>query len=213
MKINRVNSQSGFTIIELMIATSVLSILLLMTTVIIIGIGNLYNKGVNQANVQDNVRTITDDLAQQLRFGDTFQNPNGTILENNQPVGVMCVDQTRYTYALGVQINTSLNHILWRDTLITGQPCVQADLTAPDPSVSSGGVAGSGSELINPGSRLTQFSSTSLSPYTINVGVAFGDPTLSPPAQGTTSTCLGSTGDQFCSTAYLTATVEKRSFE
>ena len=39
--------KSGFTILELMIAISILSIILLLSTYVLMGVGKLYSKGVN----------------------------------------------------------------------------------------------------------------------------------------------------------------------
>src|SRR3954468_10979744 len=111
-------SQKGFTIIELMIATSVVSVLLLLATVIIIGIGNLYYKGISQSRVQDNVRSIADEISQQLRFSDQLyavDSPSGAI-------HAICIGKTRYTYTIGHQVGSDPNppnfqspHVLWRE--------------------------------------------------------------------------------------------------
>ena len=58
------DKQAGFTIVELMIATAILSTILLLVTTMMINIGNLYYKGVNQARVQDGVRTLADDVGE-----------------------------------------------------------------------------------------------------------------------------------------------------
>ncbi|HXR50448.1 MAG TPA: prepilin-type N-terminal cleavage/methylation domain-containing protein [Verrucomicrobiae bacterium] len=205
-----VREQAGFTIIELMIATTVLSVILLMATAIMISIGNLFYKGVSQARVQDNIRTITDDVSNHLRLGSAVANPTGSpLVRSGQSIYSLCIDTTRYSYVIGMQIGAPLNHVLWRDTLATAGSCAPADLSTADPAATNGGVAGSGTELIGPKSRLTAFSlSSTTTPYTINVGVAYGDPSLSP-----AGVCLGTsdTSDQFCSTATLTTTVDKRS--
>src|SRR5665213_2550121 len=76
MKYNPKNlNRKAFTIIELMIATSVLSIILLLVTTMMISIGNLYYKGINQARVQDDVRTISDDLSSHLQLSDQAPQP------------------------------------------------------------------------------------------------------------------------------------------
>ena len=61
-------AENGFTIVELMIATTVLSVILLLASVVIIGIGNLFYKGVAQSQTQGDVRTIIDDVSQHLKL-------------------------------------------------------------------------------------------------------------------------------------------------
>src|SRR5689334_11132650 len=110
--------QKGFTIIELMIATAILSTILLLVTVLMINIGNLYYKGINQARVQDNVRSISDEVAQHLQLGDSFSQASG---DNSEQA--YCVGTVRYTYVIGVQIGKpapgasapAYQHVLWRD--------------------------------------------------------------------------------------------------
>jgi prepilin-type N-terminal cleavage/methylation domain-containing protein len=239
-------NQEGFTIIELMIATTVLAVILVLVTVLMISIGNLYYKGVSQARVQDDVRSVTDELSQHLQltsFAPAQSNsadPKNTFL-GLVPVSAYCIGSTRYSYVVGVQIGTtiavgsgnSFKHILWRDTIPTGADCLAANLTASTP-VDANGNGTNGTELIAPRSRLTQFCIGAISPadhtcvtntnspYTIEVGMAYGDGDLlnnaspsnmSDLARGLNypnATCIGATGDQFCSTAYLNTTVVRR---
>ncbi len=238
----------GFTIIELMIATAVLSTILVTVTVMMISIGNLYYKGVNQARVQDDTRSIIDEVSQNLEFYDQSSiahlgpNPDGT--------QTYCIGTTRYTYVVGVQIGTAppaspsgtpaFDHVLWRDTVHSANSCTPANLEATNPSTGTdpgapGNNATNGVELISPSSRLVVFSiSPSSSPYTINIGVAYGDNDLlcspavniggapSCSADGTMSAlgnytggdlqCKGSkiNGSQFCSVAKLSTTAVQR---
>jgi prepilin-type N-terminal cleavage/methylation domain-containing protein len=254
--------QRGFTIIELMIATTVLSVILLLVTTMIISIGSLFYKGINQSRVQDGARNLTDEISQRLQLSGTV--PQAGQSSSNAAVNVYCIGGTRYTYIANVQIghqqnNTGpvYNHILWRDepsagcTQVMGK-FVSADLTLSDPS--NGQVSGAGlqdsAELAPANSRLTSFcigtlnpangncQFSSASPYTINVGIAYGDDDLlcdndstfpsecsfqgvSPHMTQIFSNaanvippaqiiCKTTAGDQFCSTAYLTTTVANR---
>jgi type II secretory pathway pseudopilin PulG len=216
--IHKTHTKNGFTIIELMIATTVLSTVLLLVTAILISIGSLYEKGINQTLVEDDVRTIADDVTQNLQFNDT---------PPTQVTGpgdlAYCIDATRYTYVLNTTIDTQgYDHVLWRDTLPPASPCSAVNLKTTTPS--SGGT-----ELIAPGSMLTYFCidgvdatgqpeptcpimSTSVpgfSPFTVSVGVAHGL-TTDLNLAGLTSTCRSQIGEQFCSTANLTTSVAQR---
>jgi prepilin-type N-terminal cleavage/methylation domain-containing protein len=207
-------NQKAFTIIELMIATSVLSTILLLVTVMMINIGNLYYKGINQARVQDDVRSISDELGQHLQLSD--QGPkqaatpmNVTISGHPYTINAYCIDNTRYSYVINVQVgnspsasNPQIPHVLWRD------PTPSTGCMAPA-NLNSAGLSG-GTELIAPNSRLTDFTISPLtSPYGVSVGVAYGSDDLLN-LHGITTTCKGAVGDQFCSTATLTTIVVQR---
>lgn len=202
MKAVKALRQRGFTIVELMIATAVLSTILLLVTVLMINIGHLYYKGINQARVQSNVRTVTDEVAQQLQLGDSVT-PSPSDQKGAHGEQAYCVGNKRYTYTIGIQIDTSpawapaaapYRHILWRDDnpspgscSVTGANAV--DLTSTQPSPASQ----NGTELVAPKSRLVSFTIIGASPYNLNVGMAYGDNDLlcsPPPGTGTvTDSC------------------------
>jgi prepilin-type N-terminal cleavage/methylation domain-containing protein len=203
------DNQQGFTIIELMIATSILSVILVIATAVITGIGVLYYKGVNQVRVQDNVRNISDDLTQHLQLSGTADVPPVPPVGG---VGVICIGTTRYSYILGAKIGTNIAmgdspHVLWRDTVAAGS-CTAIDLTAIT-------AATPGDELIAQNSRLTAFEVSGSGLFTVRVGVAYGDSDLLTTPSGVNiydenSRCSGGPGKQFCATAYLLTSTTKR---
>jgi prepilin-type N-terminal cleavage/methylation domain-containing protein len=224
--------EGGFTIIELMIATSVLSVMLVMVTVMMINIGNLYYKGISQSRIQDNVRNITDEVSKHLELGDHF------FLRTSGSQAAYCIGSDRYTFVLYKQIGDNpaspdfhSRHVLWRDANPTPGSCPAAlpNLAAATPSAG-------GTELITPHSRLLEFSITGTSPYNVRISEAYGDndllcdtgtandcttdATLSSvveklaagtmPGPSGNVRCRGDRGDQFCATANLSTTVVKR---
>jgi prepilin-type N-terminal cleavage/methylation domain-containing protein len=232
--------QEGFTIIELMIATAVLSTILLLTTIVMMSIGTLYYKGINQSRVQDDVRTITDQLSQDLELGDT-----DPIHVSNGTTQAYCINDARFTYILYTQIGSGAGqsqHVLWRDTNPAPGSCSTMNLpvlnsTNPD----SADPSLNGTELIAPNSRLISFSITGVpptgtSPYNVSVGVAYGGDDLICDSgyagdcnTGTESTqmmniiagagsvapdgpiiCKGTTGQEYCAAASSTITVARR---
>lgn len=223
------SNHDGFTIVELLIATAVLSIILLISTVLISNIGNLYYKGVNEARTQDDTRAIVDEVTQHLELSQQAPTTSAPTTPGYGTVAAYCTDNTRYTYVTGPKIGNPYPlgssgrpflHILWRDKFPSGNACLPADLTSPTPSNHHGGT--DGVELIGPNSRLTSFCIAGLSatpanpctsaggsPYTISVGVAFGDDDLLN-LNGLASTCKGNVGDRFCATASLTTTAAQR---
>lgn len=216
---HKIRNQNGFTIIELMIATAVLSTILLLVTAILLSIGSLYEKGVNQTLVADDARTITDEVTQNLQFNNTPP----TQVSGGSGTFAYCINTTRYTYVINTTIDTSAyKHVLWRDTLPAATACSAVNLKLATPSTG-------GTELIAPGSMLTYFcidgvtatdhpepvcptSGTSLpgiSPFIVSVGVAHGL-TTDLHLTGLTSTCKSQIGEQFCATANITTTVTQR---
>ena len=101
-KIIALKSGDGFTIVELMIALSVLSVILVMTTVVLIQIGALYVKGVNAANLQNTSRIIVADVSASLQFSGNAPasctvNGAGTSCDANPPTGASYTNPQSYT--------------------------------------------------------------------------------------------------------------------
>ena len=57
------NKQRGFTLIELMLAMTFISVLLLAIAMTIIQIGNIYNKGTTVKEINQAARAIADDVS------------------------------------------------------------------------------------------------------------------------------------------------------
>ncbi len=118
--------EGGFTIVELMIALSILSVLLVTSTIILIQIGALYSKGVNAADLQNATRTVVADISGQLQFSGKvplgctttpatcyanvndvdFGAGNAQTLEPAGTVYSYCIGNTRYTYVLNRELGT-----------------------------------------------------------------------------------------------------------
>ena len=64
---NHVVKKDGFTIIELMLAMSFISVLLLAIAMTVIQIGNIYNKGLTLKEVNQTSRDITSDFTKSLQ--------------------------------------------------------------------------------------------------------------------------------------------------
>jgi prepilin-type N-terminal cleavage/methylation domain-containing protein len=212
------SSRRGFTIVELMIATSVLSVILLMATVMITSIGNLYYKGINQSRLQDTARNVSNDVSQRLELqaGSTTPPTNTksyTYGSTSVVVNSICIGTTRYSYVTGWQIGSNgpagspkqIPHVLWRDTDTTGA-CTPLDLTKNTPT----GTSPDGTELMVPGGSINVFTvNTASVPYNITIDFAFGDRTLLT-GSGLNTTCAGSTGDRFCATSAVSTTATPR---
>ena len=106
-------SQKGFTIIELMIATVIFSIVLLVLTENIISISNDYYQGVVQTQTINATKNIVDTIAQQIKLSTSTdlinitQPPNnGGLWINNPSIptnipkfeGILCVGNNEYVF-------------------------------------------------------------------------------------------------------------------
>jgi prepilin-type N-terminal cleavage/methylation domain-containing protein len=210
------NSQAGFTIIEIMIAAGILSVILVMATVVIIGIGNLYYKGVNEAAIQDQTRTIVEDVSRQIAYGGSATPSSGSQTFSGTNVQAECIGSTRYSYIIGNEVGSGVDTdpahtprvpiAMWRDSISPGVACAPIDITSLVP------MAGGGTSMVAPNSRITSFSVTAgaSSLYTIDLELAYGDADLLSSMTGSNVTCNGSTGDQYCATANLTTQVAQR---
>ncbi len=239
MRHARLKSEKGFTIVELMIALSVLSVILITTTLVLIQIGSLYTKGVNAADLQNVNRNVVADLTGQLQFSGTA--PVGcTPIANNvtcyaQTVASVhnnvdgttettysyCIGKTRYSYVLNRELGTNTattptqntQHVLWRDTLTDTSSCPVADVvngTHLDDAPSSG----DGYEMMGSHMRLTRFNiqpvAGSNGVYDIQAWMAYGDSDLVQTAADGASTCVTGTGTQFCSISSISTQVTGR---
>lgn len=205
--------QSGFTIVELMIAMAVLSVVLLVVTLAMLNIGNLYNKGINQAKVQNAARSLSDEISNHLQLMSQGASPvpgvvgSVNVQGQNISVYVACMGDTRYTFVIGIQQGSNsspqqpqIPHVLWRDKCEGPTP----NLTAATPSAT-------GTELIPNRARLTQFEISGTGVYNVKVGIAYGDnDLLTDPPAGSGVRCKGGPNTKFCATAYLNTKVASR---
>ena len=192
-----------------------------------IGLQRLYYKGVSQENVQDNVRTIIDDVNQEIQTSNSTPDVTwapdiyrfNASFNNNPPttyhVNAVCIGTVRYVYIVGLQVSTNsplpanqIAQALWRDTTPgggCGSSVPQIDTATP----SDGGLG-----YVAAGSRLTAFqiSLQSNGNYAVTVSIADGSDDLLNTNINTSNNvhCTGGSGDQFCATASLMTEVGQR---
>ncbi len=214
--------QSGFTIIELLIATLVFSIILLLLSTGLIQIARIYYKGITTSRTQQTARTIMDSISRDIQFSGS--SVPVTITSDGGGKYHFCVNNDRFTYQVNKQLadnptGNQVAHVLIKDSPATCSSAGPADLTAP--------VAGA-VELMGNNMRLVnlQISTPSTSLYTVTVRVVAGDdsyicsPTAGDCSSGVTDphitnptdlTCKTlSTGSQFCAVSELQTTIQKR---
>jgi prepilin-type N-terminal cleavage/methylation domain-containing protein len=126
---NRLNSR-GFTIIELLIATVIFSVVLLTLSAAVVQVGRIYIKGITSANTQETARLIIDDISQSLQMSPgSISSINPVGADPNKSQGY-CLDTKRYSFILGKQLESG-RHGLVTDVIAGGCSSQPAqDLTA-----------------------------------------------------------------------------------
>lgn len=213
---------AGFTIIELLIATAVFSVVLLTISGAIIQMGRIYYRGVTNAHVQETTRSLMNNIAQaiQLSPGQITVPPANT----NRGSQAICIDNKQFSFLLGQQ-QKSNQHSIVINTVNGG--CIGA----PAQDLTAGGVAGT--ELLGESMRLSNLTvqevPASPGTYQVTIRVVYGDDDLlcsdnehfscTSPATMSAAQIAGATdlnckdlrsGSQFCSAAQLSTTVERR---
>lgn len=199
----------------------IVSVILLLVTTVMIGLQRLYYKGLNQEKIQNNARTIADDVNQEIQtststpavawvpvastFSASFNNQPPT----NYHVSAVCIGSVRYVYIIGLQVGTGSNQVaqaLWRDQTPSGG-CASGVPQINNSTPSDGGL-----EYIAAGSRLTNFQITQQGngDYALSVSVAIGQDNILSTNTSYNAQCIGGSGDQYCATAGLKTEVRQR---
>lgn len=215
---NHKNRDAGFTIIELMIATLVFSTILVILTMGVIYFTNTYRKGVVLSTTQNTARQITDNISQAIQFGGgDVQLVQGV----DDAPNVLCVGGKRYTFITGKQVakatptSEQVRHALIADKLnatcaaSTPIPGFVTDTVVPNAGPRVQELVGQNMRLVT---LQVQPIANSEGLFQVSVSVAYGDNDLFEVKSGKPdfTRCASTKGSQFCGTATLVTTVQKR---
>jgi prepilin-type N-terminal cleavage/methylation domain-containing protein len=229
---NNGSHKNGFTIIELLVATVVFSLILIVATAAIIQVGRMYYRGITYARTQEVVRNTTEEIAQAIQFStQPIKVPNypsgvvnyGPIIDVNlngagEDTFYFCVGPKRYSFAVDrMLVNDSPDqtkkekrHVLWVDE--PPQGCADAismepaDLTQEIPSEN-------GRELLGEKMRINEFSlqRTVSGLWLITFSVAHGDEDLLGLNEQGRRVCEGNRfGIELCAVSEISTNVNKR---
>lgn len=213
------DKQAGFTIIELLIATIVFSVVLLGASMALIRIGKMYYRGIISSRTQDVARAITDEISQSIQFsGDTIMLdvPMTSATPTGLGISATCIGRTRYVALKNRQVtkdspSASLNqayHALWRDQYSAS--CGGDTINMNQKTPSSGGTELLG-EHMQIASLSIQNSPAGSSRYNISVKIIYGDKDLvSYDGSGNATGCKNVDGSEWCAVSELNTTVFKR---
>jgi prepilin-type N-terminal cleavage/methylation domain-containing protein len=208
--------EKGFTILELMVATMVFAVVLLLVTAGILQIARVYYKGVTEANTQNTARSIIDTIAQAIQFSGGDVTPTAASPTANVDYA-FCIGSRQFSYRLGWQVDNSFTtstHQIWHGL-------VEQSSADCNPQALSNQTV-NGRDLISKGMRLSNLSVQNISDnlYEIKVRVVYGDSDLlyspSAPTDGAGDTKADAVcrperaGTQFCAVSELSTIVVKR---
>ncbi|HEX5447929.1 MAG TPA: prepilin-type N-terminal cleavage/methylation domain-containing protein [Candidatus Saccharimonadales bacterium] len=91
-------NRKGFTIIELMVATLVFSVVLLVILTAFIQISRMYYKGVNMTRMQEDARTVIQDMSDDIKFARSAPSSGP---------GYYCIGLHKYQYQKNYQLDSS----------------------------------------------------------------------------------------------------------
>jgi prepilin-type N-terminal cleavage/methylation domain-containing protein len=209
--------QGGFTIIELMIATLVFSIIMVICLSAFLRVGQLYYKGIYLSKTQEAARNISDEVVSQLRLngGSPTLNPGTPI--NGHTVYFFCINNERYSFMSGNEVHTDAesdtNFGLVRDDHSPTQPC----LSPTDQAFSSNHAELLGDFMrvvavgTSPGQSDVLFTPATINSHilwTLHLHIDFGDDDLLDNPAASSATCQGPLiGSQFCATTDVDTSV------
>ena len=214
---SRQRRDAGFTIIELLIATLVFSVILLIVTGGIMAFTRTYDKGINETNTQTAARNILGNISQAVQFSSAVNGFVGPLKTTGSPASrAFCVNNTRYSYLLGYEVEDTFNGSLHQSPhalVVDNVPSCSVADSAQD--LAAGTLDTGSQELLGPHMRLANLSvvqETFVAPQTflISVNVVYGDDDLLKNPTAPNASCNGGTGSEFCASASLSALVEKR---
>jgi len=210
------SNQAGFTIVELMVATMVSAVVVLVITFGIVHFTSDYYRGVNSSATQAATQNAIDAITQSIQFNATdTSSTNGT-------EGFFCAGSKEFIYTLGKQPNASV-HGLYE----FNRPAGNCAMPSPVPTT--------GTELLDSHMRLADISLQKIgttTTWSLTIRVAYGDPDLlCSPHQGSSTggcasgaanyaasavvaandlQCKTRVGSQFCSVSALSTAIEQR---
>jgi prepilin-type N-terminal cleavage/methylation domain-containing protein len=225
-----VSKESGFTIVELLIATVIFSFVLLIFTSGILQVTGVYYRGINDANTQSVANSVINTISQAIQFdgGTVTPTPAGVATPGNSYF--FCVGNEQFSYRPGYELTTgSTNPAVAHLTL---HSLIEAPLSGCNKTSSPQPMNGAavGTELLSPQMRLSNLTVVcqtaascptgpdAVDVYKVDVRIAYGyyDLLFSPSKNvnkdaAADATCQAAeSGEQFCAVSDQSTIVVKR---
>lgn len=204
-KSSTAKGSGGFTIVELMVATLVFSVILVVVTSGILFFSKNYYRGASSSNVQATSRRIAEVITQNIQFS------NATVsLPASGPTTIGDVKQFcagGYVFVFREGAMYSKGSSLTTNPGLYMRPMLSSGTCAP---LSDDQLTG-GQQLLGDRMRLTYLTLTgSDRVYTLSFKVAYGDDDMLTATTGDTVECRPGRGSEYCSVSGLSVSVQKR---
>ncbi len=201
-------TSAGFTIVEMMIALSVLAVILLVTAAVITRFNVTNRQALTQTTTLTTARAIQAQVSEWLQFN----RPNSANLTLPVPgggsdSGAYCIGDVRLSYRIGQQYTgQNTTHALISDST-NGTGCGGA-------GVNLNATISGAREYLAPNMRLAKLDIVPISAatqlYSVTVKVVYGDTDLLDNPTGANASCKPGRGSEFCAVSELTTTVQSR---
>ncbi len=221
MRIKR--NQEGFTILELIIASTVFSLIMLLSTTGLIQIGKTYHKGQITSKTQETTRGVIEEISREVQFSNESVQPSPEV---NSPsmssvrLQALCIGDTRYTYvknkpkAKVSQVNNpddpnapTLQHLLWVDKRVNNLglddgTCIATDYTNGDRDLLTQNMRLADFDIADSGDNVKLFMRLYYGDFDLTEGRLASDGKS--PCESTRM------GGQFCASSELNTVVRRR---
>ncbi len=208
-----VRRSAGFTIIELLIATLVFSMVLLLIADGVLQFNHAYYSGITQTQTQNTARSILEQISQDIQFsGSQITSPiaNG----GTDPEHGFCIGSDRYSFRPGWELVNSRPNVAQHQTLhalIKDSPGLCSGMKAQDFTKP---LASGSTELLSQYMRISKLSVSAVPHtsglYNVDVRVVYGDDDLLMNPTKSNATCRVGSGSQFCAVSELSTVVQQR---
>jgi len=147
------NTKKGFTIIELMLAMSFVSVLLVSIALTVIQISHIYNKGLMLKGSNQAGRSIIDELQRSISSSPAFDLSSNYIMQttSNGTAGRLCIGQYSYIWNNGKVLSGTPNGYINRYGTNDNEEIRFVKVLDPD-----------GNYCVNPSSYINKSDSTEL---------------------------------------------------
>ncbi len=197
-------AQKGFTIVELLIATSVFSVVIVGASIAVLQISKMYYKAIIISRTQTTARNVLDNITRPIQLA----GGNVIVKDVTPNTKVVCIGSKRITAKINTLAETA--PVVWQDTASSPDDCKNSA------SVNLTTTPENGESLIPPNMRLSEISVNLVSGlanvYKVRVTVFYGERDLMlPDGTGVPTSCkTDSSSSQWCAFSTYETFVYKR---
>lgn len=212
-------AHKGFTIIELMIATAIFSLVMMIIVASIIQVTKMYYRTNTITRSQEIARGVIEEIGESIRFSNDAIDTSGMIASGpninvgDSDTGYFCIGSRRYSYAVDRQLKSQnpdsskkeRKNVLWVDEPENCSGNGPVNFASLDTD--------NGRELLAENMRILKLDIkpiAGLRTYNIDIVIAYGDEDLLEIDNGEKLCKIGVPGVEHCYVTKLSVTAEKR---